>query len=170
MRRRRSGDDASFRAAIGGAAFVLALATAVAGHAQERQRAVGDFLVVIDKDPLTLGENVSASAVAAGNLFGLRCLEGKISLGLRAAGGAPLSAGEDVGVEIRSDAPTLRVVGNALNERDIEAPIGGAQLEALSGARRLDIALTTAAGRQTMSLAVNGLDKAVARVRLACPF
>jgi len=168
MRRPRPGAAASLAAAVGVVALALGLATAGASRAQERRRVVGDFVVVIDKDPLTLAENVAASASVGGNLFGLRCLEGKVSFGLRAAGGAPLSAGDGVGAEIRAGGRTLRLSGAALNARDIEIPGAEAQLAALSGASRLEIALSTPANRETFALPVNGIDRAIAMVRLAC--
>lgn len=138
--------------------------------AQERHKTIGDFQVEIDKDPLTLDSNVTATARAGERMFGVRCLEGKISIGAGSQSPRELiAAGETARIELTFDGSArLALAGAALNEQEIEAGRAEGLLPELARAHRVEISIATPSRNYAYAMPVRGADRVVEMVALAC--
>lgn len=138
--------------------------------AQERHRTIGDFQVEIDKDPLTLDSNVTATARTRDHMFGIRCLEGKISLAVGSQEPRErIIAGEAAHIRFSFDgAAQFDLEGVALNEREVEAIRAGRWLRDLARAHEIEISVTTASRSYAYAIPVRKADAVVAMVSLAC--
>ncbi len=151
-------------------ALLAPLLIAELSPAQERHRTIGDFQVEIDKDPLTLDSNVTATARSGERIFGIRCLEGQISLGVGwGAPGERLVAGESVRVSLTIDGTTrLDLEGTSLNEQEVEIAGADPLLRKLTDAKLIRVEATADSRSFGYALPVRQMGKVIQMVALAC--